>query len=75
MPLLDLLLNLKDKKGYEYQAMLSMVRTYIDVTPPEKVVEEIGKITDPELLRYLLAAKPVKHVYDATVKRIQELMG
>ena len=65
--------NLQLTRGVEHMAILRHLREYIDATPIDEVIAQINEINDKMLLKYLIEAKPIKPILEATLKRYDEL--
>jgi hypothetical protein len=61
-------------RGVDWMAIMRHLREYIDATPVEDIIRQINEITDIRLLKYLIAAKPIKPILEATLKRYDELL-
>ena len=65
--------NLQLARGVEHMAILRHLREYIDATPIEEIIRQINEIKDKMLLKYLIEAKPIKPILEATLRRYDEL--
>lgn len=67
------LTQLRTARGMERLGILRHLRNYIDTTDINDIIEQIQNITDKGLLKYLIEAKPIKPILDATLQRWDEL--
>ena len=65
--------NLQLARGMDHMAILRHLREYIDATPIDEVIAQINEINDKMLLKYLIEAKPIKPILEATLRRYDEL--
>ena len=65
--------NLQLARGMDHMAILRHLREYIDATPIGDIIRQINEINDKMLLKYLIEAKPIKPILEATLRRYDEL--
>jgi len=59
--------------GLEHQSWIRRLRNYLRMTPEDRVVEEINRITDINLFRMLWEAGLTRTLQEATLRRYDEL--